>query len=332
MNTYLTAIGKQELEKYCTVREGETKLGQSILTVKGHDLKTELEASKTRFVLVGIPEDIGVRANFGKPGTAGFFETFLGSFLNVQSNQFLNGNDLLLAGFITCNDLMQQAGNATIETLSELVSELDKRVEHVLHEIFAAGKIAIVIGGGHNNAYPLIKALSRAKKQKAAIVNIDPHADLRATNRRHSGNGFSYALKDDLIDFYLQVGLHESYNNQYILDFYRKNSGKIKYFSYEGYLDCEWNFTDLAYFINDVFTHKTTGFELDCDSIENMPSSAQTPSGFSPSQIRELTRRISSSLSPCYFHIPEAIAATAPLNSAKLVTYLVTDFIKNFGS
>lgn len=327
MNTYLKTIEKQELEKYCVARQGETKLGQAILTLKSSNLSTELAATNARFVLVGIPEDIGVRANYGKPGAAGFFDAFM-QFLNVQSNQFLNGNELVIAGHITCNDLMQQAQNAEAEQLSQLVHELDNRVETVLYEIFAAGKTAIVIGGGHNNAYPIIKAAARAKKQKLAVVNIDPHADLRTTERRHSGNGFSYALKDNLLDFYLQVGLHENYNNQHILDLYNNNPGKLNFFSYDDYLKNKWSLQDVSNFLRDTFSGNVCGFELDCDSIENMPSSAATPSGFSVAETRRLTMMIAAELKPVYFHIPEAIPSTGPINSAKLVSYLVTDFIK----
>ncbi|HYG49600.1 MAG TPA: formimidoylglutamase [Flavobacteriales bacterium] len=328
MNTFLKTLEKQELEKYYSIREGETKLGQTILTPAGNNLSTELANSSARFVLVGIPEDIGVRANFGKPGTAGFFNAFLCSFATIQSNDFLTGEEILLAGTITCHDLMQQANEASFETLSTLVNELDKRVESVLSEIFAAGKTAIVIGGGHNNAYPIIKALSSAREQKISVVNIDPHADLRNTERRHSGNGFSYSLNEELLDFYLHVGLHENHNNRHILDLYAKNKGRLHYFSYDDYLRHEWNFNSLDRFVRDVFVNKVCGFELDCDSIVNMPSSAVTPSGFSPAEARQLTIMLAKAVNPAYFHLPEAIAATEPLNSSKLAAYLVTDFIK----
>ena len=41
--------------------------------------------------------------------------------------------------------------------LSELVDKIDKEVSHIIANIVKAGKIPIVIGGGHNNAYGNIK-------------------------------------------------------------------------------------------------------------------------------------------------------------------------------
>lgn len=58
----------------------------------------------------------------------------------------------------------------------------------------------IAIGGGHNNAYPMLKGYSLAKKEKINAINCDPHADFRALEGRHSGNGFSYAVNDGYLD------------------------------------------------------------------------------------------------------------------------------------
>ncbi len=47
----------------------------------------ELEKTSAKFVIFGIPEDIGVRANYGKAGTSNAWQEFLKAFLNVQENQ-----------------------------------------------------------------------------------------------------------------------------------------------------------------------------------------------------------------------------------------------------
>ena len=44
-----------------------------------------------------------------------------------------------------------------LEAYRHAVNIIDDEVEHLIKIITAAGKIPIVIGGGHNNAYPLIK-------------------------------------------------------------------------------------------------------------------------------------------------------------------------------
>lgn len=330
MANYLKPIQAQDLPAYLTEREGETKLGQAVQLLSEPFSQNSLTGYQARFVLVGIPEDIGVRANSGKPGTAGFWKEFLKVFLNIQSNHFLQGNQILLAGEVDCDDLMKMADGKNAADLHTIVQQVDLRVEKVLTEIFAAGKIPLVIGGGHNNAYPIIKSAQKVFKKKINIINIDPHADLRKTGQRHSGNGFSQALEEGLIHFYLQVGLHESYNNTHILDLYKTKSPWLHYFSFDDFLKGRWTMEQLETFIRDQFSDLATGFELDTDSIAHFPSSAQTPTGFDTNDIRRLTMMISRLTQPIYFHLPEAIPATTPLNSMKMAAYLISDFIKNY--
>lgn len=325
MSAYLKPFTEQDLKTYLTEREGETKMGQAVQLLNGR----KIADSDARFVLLGIPEDIGVRANWGKPGTALFWPEFLKIFLNIQSNLFLKGENILLAGTIDCSDLMQLAEGMEVTGLPALVEKIDQRVETVLVEIFRTGKIPVIIGGGHNNAYPIIRAASKATGKKTGIVNIDPHADLRATGQRHSGNGFSYALQEDLLQSYVQVGLHESYNNNHILELYKANPGRLHYFSFDDFLKEKWSMGDLQAFLRDNFNEAPTGFELDTDSIEHFPSSAQTPTGFSTNDARKLTIMVAQTVKPIYFHLPEAIPATSPVNSMKMAAYLVSDFIKN---
>ncbi len=58
---------------------------------------------------------------------------------------------------------MQKASNLDQEDpnyfikMGELVNRLDTIVSQIVQKIIAAGKIPIIIGGGHNNAYGNIK-------------------------------------------------------------------------------------------------------------------------------------------------------------------------------
>ena len=75
--------------------------------------------------------------------------------------------------------------------LSELVNQIDKEVVHTITSIVKTGKIPIIIGGGHNNAYGNIKGTALAKGKPINAVNLDAHSDFRILEGRHSGNGFS---------------------------------------------------------------------------------------------------------------------------------------------
>ena len=87
------------------------------------------------------------------------------------------------------------------------------------------------------------------------------------------------------------------------------------------------------YFIieNDLVNDQKYGVELDCDAIQDFPSSAQTPSGISTNDARLYLTIAGSSKNAVYLHLPEAAPAlvkgSAP-QVGKLLAYLVSDFVK----
>ena len=64
-------------------RDLESKLGEKI---SYYNNWTEIGQSESRFVIFGIPEDIGIRANFGQKGASAAWSAFLDAFLNIQAN------------------------------------------------------------------------------------------------------------------------------------------------------------------------------------------------------------------------------------------------------
>ena len=72
-------------------REGEEKLGERVLVVSSLD---QIINSSAKFVLLGIPEDIGVRANLGVGGAKTAWKPAIKAILNTQSNSFLNGEEI----------------------------------------------------------------------------------------------------------------------------------------------------------------------------------------------------------------------------------------------
>jgi formiminoglutamase len=85
------------------------------------------------------------------------------------------------------------------------VNKVDDEVEQLAKMITEAKKIPIVIGGGHNNTYPLIKGTAKGWHKAGVIplaqincINLDAHSDYRPMEGRHSGNAFRYAEEDGL--------------------------------------------------------------------------------------------------------------------------------------
>src|SRR4030095_13977172 len=88
------------------LRRFETKLGERIQVVHNAvELERSIAASNAKYVLFGIPEDLGAKGNFGIGGADTLWIPFLQSFLNIQSNDFLDGAELLLAGHFDFGDM-----------------------------------------------------------------------------------------------------------------------------------------------------------------------------------------------------------------------------------
>ncbi|MDB9775239.1 arginase family protein [Vicingaceae bacterium] len=323
----LELLNRESLDKLIGFRKSETKLGEQLLIVNSFTVE-DLKASVAKFVLIGISEDIGPRANLGKAGAAAAWDAFLAKFVNMQSNRYLNGNECVVLGKLSLNQLCQTEQLDDLRTATEAMDDV---VTKALFTIYKAGKIPIIIGGGHNNSYNNIKALALANQEKAInCINLDPHADFRALEGRHSGNGFSYAHAEGYLKKYAIVGLHEGYNSESMLtELDRKG---INYSTFE------------AIFIREEITFKTAinnalmivnqslyGIEIDLDAVENVASSAQTPSGISVIDARKFTHTAANSSNAAYLHLCEAAPSLSqqPDQIGKLLAYLATDFIKS---
>ena len=323
----LKFYSEKQLFKLVSTRPGEIKLGEKIQLAANLE---DLEKTEAEFVIFGIPEDIGVRANYGKPGTSNAWQEFLKSFLNVQENRFNSGANMLLLGEIDTSALMQKATNIDVsdpnyvQKLGDLVEQLDSAVSEVVKKIISAGKFPVIIGGGHNNAFGNIKGAAEACGHPINVLNIDAHTDLRKLEHRHSGNGFSYAFKNGFLERYSVFGLHRNYTPQYIFD-EMDASEAFKYSLLEELtgLDLTQAFKEHLNFIK----NKEFGLELDCDAIANFPSSAISPSGFSLDEARAFIREAAKEKNCCYLHICEAVAMDR-FPTGKALSYLVTDFLK----
>jgi formiminoglutamase len=281
-------------------------------------------------VIIGITESIGPQANLGNPGSENAFHAFLKRFLNMQSNDLFSGENTAIYG-----EIQQNCKFESIEQGRELVTELDALVEKVIYPVLHEGKIPIVIGGGHNNAFPLIASSYKVHKQEIAVLNLDPHADCRKLEGRHSGNPFSYAQANGFLDTYSVIGLHKAYSSNFQLNFLKEN--KFDHTFFEDYIgNDDLLISDINKYC-DLFTqYDHVGTEIDLDSICHMPSSAFSPSGITLEMARYYIQRAAQIPNLRYMHLPEG----APTNEyeekviGKTLAYLVWDFLhartKNF--
>ncbi|HEY9185770.1 MAG TPA: formimidoylglutamase [Salegentibacter sp.] len=328
----LKLYNSKTVEKLFSPRKGETKFGEKIAFLT--DLET-LKKHPAKFVLFGIPEDIGVRANHGKPGTSGAWEACLKSLLNIQHNKHTHPESLIVLGHIDCISEMKKAENIDptdpnyLPKLGDLTEIIDGKVSKLVETIVSAGKIPIIIGGGHNNAYANIKGSSGAIGKAINVLNIDAHTDLRRLEHRHSGNGFSFARKEGFLGRYTIFGLAQNYTPQYIYDEIEA-SEQTEFRLFEELLehsseDLHTAFLDSLEFVRD----EEFGLELDCDVIKDFPASAKTPSGFSIEQVRHFIS-LAARLPECsYLHVCEAAPTSENAEQVgKALSFFITDFMK----
>lgn len=346
LKTYFTPYTRREIINLTTIRRFETKLGEKIQVPEFvDDIEKSLAHSTARFVIVGIPEDLGVKANYGIGGANTAWDPFLNSFLNIQSNDFLDGSNILLLGhydFKEVSNLIESNAHdfdEKIDAYRHSVYTVDEAVEPLIKLITQYNKIPIVIGGGHNNSYPIIRGAAKGLYKAGLVplasincINLDAHADFRPLEGRHSGNGFSYAEEDGYLQKYCVIGVHENYITQNIwMDVV--NNPFIDIITYEDiFIHEKRNFLQAVAHATGFTEDTYTGIELDLDCIEDTLTSASTPSGVAPLHARQYVSFTGIDTKTAYLHICEGACnlSNGRTNdmTGKLISYLVSDFIK----
>jgi formiminoglutamase len=343
---HLKIYSKADILSVTKLRRFETKAGERLQVLNDpRDIAGSLAKTDARFILFGIPEDLGAKGNHGIGGTDTLWIPFLQSFVNIQSNDFFDGAEVLLLGHFDFGDIQYLIDTTAknedekIEAYRHAVITVDEEVERLVKLITEAKKIPIAVGGGHNNSYPLIKGAAKGWHKAGVIplaqincINLDAHADYRPMEGRHSGNAFRYAEEDGYLHKYCIVGLHENYMPRNVWMDIVNNP----------FIDCI-TFEDI--FVHEKRTfmqavaHATafageglTGIDLDIDCIEHTLSSAMTPVGILPNHARQYVSYVAADSKPAYLHICEGATRLSDgrtdATSGKLISYLVSDFVK----
>jgi formiminoglutamase len=324
---------KQNLLAHTNIRKGELKFGEVAGVVDSWDA---LQKSAHEFVLLGIPEDIWVRANYGKAGASKAWDAALTSLCNIQHTPYCNADTIIVLGEIDVARQMQQANSITTEDihhtekLGELVLQIDHLVSKIIEKIISFGKTPIIIGGGHNNSFGNLKGTSKALGKPVNCINFDAHTDFRALEHRHSGNGFSYASKKGFLSKYFIFGLHRNYTSQAVFESMKKVSERVQFNYFEAIaIQNIKTFSEALSEAEAFCSQEQFGLEIDLDAVANMGSSAMTPSGFSLEACRRFTAYFSAKQTCRYVHICEG-APNKELFSGqvgKAIAYLVSDVV-----
>ena len=133
-------------------------------------------------VLLGCPQDEGVRRNGGRPGAA----AGPGAIRQALFRLTVNG--------LAALKLHDAGDTAPLATLEDTHAAHEKAVARFLTD----GKRVVVLGGGNDIAYPDCAALSKAAGDVLAF-NVDAHFDVRPDTPRNSGTPYRQLLDEGLL-------------------------------------------------------------------------------------------------------------------------------------
>jgi formiminoglutamase len=139
-----------------------------------------------RAVLLGFPQDEGVRRNHGRPGAAEAPDAIRHALYRLVPWDPASDIDLPQHRPL---DLGNLRVSGSLEESQEALAE-------VLAGVLQRGAVPVILGGGHETAYGHYLGYVRAGLS-AGIINIDAHLDIRPfqTARGHSGSPFRQALE-----------------------------------------------------------------------------------------------------------------------------------------
>ncbi len=140
-----------------------------------------------RAVLVGYPQDEGIRRNHGRDGAAAAPHDIRHALYRLTPWDGSRNVDLAELPPLDAGNI-HIAG--TLEDTQTMLAE-------VVAGILTTGAIPVVLGGGHETAYGHFLGY-RAAERQVGILNLDAHLDVRpfSPGHGHSGSPFRQALED----------------------------------------------------------------------------------------------------------------------------------------
>ncbi|MCA9905968.1 MAG: arginase family protein, partial [Anaerolineae bacterium] len=129
-------------------------------------------------VLLGLPQDEGVRRNQGRLGAGAAPDAIRASLYKLVALEHVRLFDI---------------GNTIIQPTLEDTHALH---QSIARQIIRDGKTLLVLGGGNDTSYPDCSALALEMNGQIAAFNIDAHFDVRADAIRNSGTPYRQLLDE----------------------------------------------------------------------------------------------------------------------------------------
>ncbi len=165
--------------------------------------------------LLGLPDDLGVRLNGGRPGAAGGPRAFrealarygAGAPGSIQWPQIYDAGDVVPGSSLT---------------------ETHTRVTRAAERLLELGLLPVGVGGGHDLTFPLVRALAQRKQEPLTGIYLDAHLDVREEDG--SGMPFRRLVEECGVRALHVRGLDPFSNSREHLNWFRSHGGRTSGF------------------------------------------------------------------------------------------------------
>lgn len=128
--------------------------------------------------ILGVPQHIGVERNGGRPGAAGAPLTIRNALYRMATSAIV---DVMLDHRLVVIDM------GDIDTEGKTLEQIHDQQHDVVAACMQSGMVPLVLGGGHDVAWPTIRALNTVGASYG-VINIDAHADVRQMKESFPSN------------------------------------------------------------------------------------------------------------------------------------------------
>lgn len=231
----------------------------------------------SQVVILGSPQDEGVRRNRGRPGARKGPQEIRRAFYKLSPSPSFSSLRIFDIGNVV---------------LGNTLEETHETQEKVVYQILKQDKLVVVLGGGNDISYPDCAALAKIKTN-ILVFNIDKHYDVRELTPRNSGTPYRLLLENKLIDpqKLYEMGSEPFSNSQIYTQYLHKKGAHVVSLQQMR----ERGITSLFQEILDKHTSSTEavfwGFDLDSVRSSDAPGvSASYPTGLTASEICQIAQ------------------------------------------
>lgn len=322
----LILFKEQDLENLTKKGSANSKFGTQVQLLSSlTNIYDDIVNLDVDYVIFGIPEDLGNFANSSKIGAFKTWKRVVKNLTNLNRNTITTPKKVLILGHLDFKKIQKKLLSYNPERKKDIakarrkVELIDQKVTYVVHQIIKAGKTPIIIGGGPNNAYGILKGASLAMNKRLNCVNLSSQTGFMKKEGRHSGNGFSYAYAEGFLKNYFIMGV----NTETTADIVLKTLDKIKAVKYCSIQDFKNKNNKQIRRATKLVTATPFGLEIDYGILNSFQEAIDTY----PQEINDTLTHFSQFPEVSYLHISNAIIDS---ENKKTVTDNVTNMLVDF--